>query len=111
MIKELGEELYFAVLRIQKQNSTKYQYAIVKKSLIEVTEGNERDIGFIAIESLNENKIIEYGNEKYNKGSPVLREIDEEDKYLYHVIREFQLNIKIDELFNSINLTPWKGNR
>ena len=111
VIKELGEELYFAILRIKKQNSTKYEYSIVKKSLIKVTEGKERDIGFVAIESLNENKIIEYGNEKFNKGSPVLREIDEEDKYLYHVIREFQLNINIDELFHSINLTPWKGNR
>ena len=47
----------------------------------------------------------------YNNGSPVLRIIEFEDTYLYHIVRTFQLDINIDKLFHSINLDPWNGNK
>ena len=109
--KLIGEPLTFALMRVKLQKVAEYRYAVVKKNLIEKTGEKERNLGFVALVSLHENKIIEYGNKKYNEGSPVLRKIELEDKYIYHIVKEFQLNINIDELFHSINLSPWKGNR
>jgi hypothetical protein len=109
--KKIGEMLAFALMKVKIQKISKYQYAVVRKDLIDVTGEKERNFGFIALVSLHENKIIEYGNKEYNEGSPVLRNIELEDNYIYHIVKEFQLNINVNELFNSINLTPWKGNR
>ena len=109
--KKIGESLTYALMRVKLQKIPKNQYAVVRKNLIEGTGEKERNYGFIALVSLHENKIIEYGNKEYNEGSPVLRKIELEDKYIYHIVKEFQLNMNIDELFHSINLTPWKANR
>ena len=109
--KKIGEPLIFALISVKIKNIPKYQYAIVRKNLFEGTGEEKKNYGFIALVSLHENKIIEYGNEKYNNGSPVLREIDLEDNYIYHIVKKFQLDKNIDELFYSINLTPWTGKR
>ena len=106
----IGEPLAFALTKIKSHKIEKYQYAVVRKSLFN-NSTEKLNIGFIALVSLNENKIIEYGNPKYNNGSPILRNIELGDKYIYHIVKKFQLNINIDELFNSINLRPWIGNR
>ena len=109
--KKIGEPLIFALISVKIKNIPKYQYAIVRKNLFEGTGEEKKNYGFIALVSLHENKIIEYGNEKYNNGSPVLREIELEDNYIYHIVKKFQLDKNIDELFYSINLTPWTGKR
>ena len=33
------------------------------------------------------------------------------DRYLYHIVTKFELDIKIDELFYSINFELWTGNK
>ena len=109
--RKIGKPLSYALIRAKLQNYEKNQYAIVRKNLIDKTRENERNYGFVALVSLHENKIIEYGNEKYNKGSPVVRVIELEDQYLYHLVRTFQLDKNINEFFYSINLGPWTGNR
>ena len=109
--EKIGEPLNDALIRVKIENLSNNIYAIVRKNLIVKLEENERNDGFVAIVSLQENKIIEYGNEKYNNKLPVLRVIDLEDRYLYHIVRTFLINKNINELFYSINLTPWKGNR
>ena len=110
--QKIGETLNDTLIRIKIGNLPNNNlYAIVRKNLIVKYGEYERNYGFVALVSLQENKIIEYGNEKYNNRSPILREIDLEDKYLYHIVRTFIINKNINELFYSINLTPWKGNR
>ena len=109
--KKIGEPLAYALISVKVKKIPKYQYAIVRKNLYDGTGENKKNYGFIALVSLHESKIIEYGNEKYNNGSPVLRDIEFEDKYIYHIVKKFQLDKNIDELFHSINLTPWTGKR
>ena len=109
--EKIGKILSYALIKIKLKNLEKNQYAIIRKNLIIGTGENEKNVGFVALVSLHENKIIEYGNEKYNNGSPVLRIIEFEDTYLYHIVRTFQLDINIDKLFHSINLEPWNGNK
>ena len=109
--QKIGKILCYALIEIKIKNIDKNQYAIVRKNLIIDNGENEKNFGFVALVSLHENKIIEYGNEKYNNGSPVLRIIEFEDTYLYHIVRTFQLDINIDKLFHSINLDPWNGNK
>ena len=106
--EELGEPLCDTLIKVKIKILPKYQYAIVRKNLI---DDSGKNFGFVALVSLNENKIIEYGNEKYNNGSPVLRDINLEDKYLYHTVRTFQIDKNINDVFYSINLTPWTSNR
>ena len=106
--EKVGEPLDDLLIKVKIKNLPNYQYGILRKNLI-VDSG--KNFGFVALASLNENKIIEYGNEKYNNGSPVLRDINLEDKYLYHTVRTFTLNKNINEVFNSINLVPWTSNR
>ena len=107
-INKHGESLDDLLIKVKIKNLPNYQYGLIRKDLIEETGKN---YGFVALASLNENKIIEYGNEKYNNGDPVLRDINLEDKILYHTVRIFKLNVNINELFNSINLIPWTSNR
>ena len=109
--EQVGESLSNALIKVRIKNIPKYQYALIRKNLFVKRGDGQKNYGFVALASLHENKIIEYGNEKYNKGGPVLRDIDEEDKYLYHTVRLFTINEKSNELFNSINLTPWKPER
>ena len=111
IFKITGVSLSQALIKFKLQNFQKSIYAIVRKNLIIDQWGKERNIGFVALVSLFENKIIEYGNGKKNNGNPTLREIELEDKYLYHIVRIFELNKRIDDLFKSINLTPWTSNR
>ena len=106
--EKVGELLDDLLIKVQIKNLPNYQYGLIRKDLI---VNSEKNLGFVALASLNENKIIEYGNEKYNNGSPVLRDINLEDKILYHTVRVFKLNKNVNELFNSINLTPWTSNR
>ena len=96
------------LIKVKIKKLPNYQYGLIRKDLIVETGKN---YGFVALASLNENKIIEYGNEKYNNGDPVLRDINLEDKILYHTVRTFKLDININELFNSINIIPWTSNR
>ena len=109
--KQVGESLSNALIKVRIKNIPKYQYAVIRKNLFFREDEQIKNYGFIALASLHENKIIEYGNEKYNNGGPILRDIDEEDKYLYHTVSLFTINEKSNELFNSINLTPWKPER
>ena len=109
--KIIGVSLSQALINFNLQNLQKYIYALVRKTLIVDRGEKDRNLGFFALVSLKENKIIEYGNEKYNNGAPTLRDIELEDKYLYHIVRTFELNKNIVSLFSSINLTPWTSNR
>ena len=109
--EKIGESLNDALLRAKLNNLPKNEYALIRKDLIVNSGENEKNWGYVALASLNENKIIEYGNKKINNGSPILRDIDWEDKYLYHTVRTFNINKNIDELFHSINLSPWTGDR
>ena len=105
---KFGESLDDLLIKVKIKKLPNYQYGLIRKDLIVETGKN---YGFVALASLNENKIIEYGNERYNNGDPVLRDINLEDKILYHTVRTFKLNININELFNSINIIPWTSNR
>lgn len=109
--EQVGDTLSNALIKVRIKNIPKYQYAVVRKNLFVKRGDGQKNIGFVALASLHENKIIEYGNEKYNNGGPILRGIEEEDKYLYHTVRLFTINEKSNEVFNSINLTPWKPER
>ena len=107
----VGESLCDALIKVKIKNMPKYKYAIIRKNLFVKREDKQVNYGFAALASLHENTIIEYGNEKYNNGGPVLREINEEDKYIYHTVRLFNINENANEVFNSINLSPWKPER
>ena len=106
--EKVGESLGDALINIKIKGLPKYQYGLVRKNSY---DDSNRNFGFAALVSLNENKIIEYGNKDYNDGAPVLREIDFEDKFLYHIVRIFHSDKNINEVFNSINLTPWLKER
>ena len=86
--EKVGEPLDDLLIKVKIKNLPNYQYGLLRKDLI---VDSDKNYGFVALASLNENKIIEYGNEKYNNGSPVLRDINLEDKYLYHTVRIFRL--------------------
>ena len=110
--EKVGHSLNDALIKVKIKNLPKYQYGVFRKDLFDVYENNKkRNLGFVSLVSLNENKIIEYGNKEYNNGAPVLRDIKEEDKYLYLAVWTFKLFNNINEVFHSINLTPWTANR
>ena len=66
--EQVGESLSNALIKVRIKNIPKYQYALIRKHLFVKRGDGQKNYGFVALASLHENKIIEYGNEKNNKG-------------------------------------------